>query len=71
LNHAQSYEDGILQIIHEGGDADTNAAVAGALLGARFGYNNIPQQWVKELVYEQQLNNRVEKVIAQTQKKIP
>lgn len=71
LNHAQSYEDGILQIIHEGGDADTNAAVAGALLGARFGYKNIPQQWVKELVYEQQLNNRVEKVIAQTQKKIP
>ena len=34
LQHAQSYEDGILQIIHEGGNADTNAAVAVALLGS-------------------------------------
>ncbi|MBN3941580.1 ADP-ribosylglycohydrolase family protein [Nostoc sp. NMS9] len=63
LQHAQSYEDGILQIIHEGGDADTNAAVAGALLGARFGYKNIPQQWVEELVYKQQLDNRIERLI--------
>ncbi|HAJ63380.1 MAG TPA: ADP-ribosylglycohydrolase family protein [Cyanobacteria bacterium UBA11369] len=67
LNRAESYEDGILQIIHEGGDADTNAAVAGALLGARFGYKNIPQQWVKELVYEQELNSRVEKLITLAQ----
>lgn len=63
LQHAQSYEDGILAIIHEGGDADTNAAVAGALLGARFGYKNIPQQWVEELVYKQQLDNRIERLI--------
>jgi ADP-ribosylglycohydrolase len=63
LQHAQSYEDWILAIIHEGGDADTNAAVAGALLGARFGYKNIPQQWVEELVYKQQLDNRIERLI--------
>ncbi len=67
LNSAASYKDGILPIIHEGGDADTNAAVAGALLGARFGYKNIPQQWVKELVYEQELNSRVEKLITLAQ----
>ncbi|MFN6499515.1 MAG: ADP-ribosylglycohydrolase family protein [Nostoc sp. DedQUE01] len=63
LKHAQSYEDGILAIIHEGGDADTNAAVAGAMLGARFGYKNIPQQWIEELAYKQQLNNKVERLI--------
>jgi ADP-ribosylglycohydrolase len=68
LNSAASYEDGILPIIHEGGDADTNAAVTGSLLGARFGYQNIPQHWVKELVDEQQLNNRVEKLITLAQK---
>ncbi len=68
LDRAESYQDGILQIIHEGGDADTNAAVAGALLGAHFGYKNIPQQWVKELVYEQELNYRVEKLITLAQK---
>ncbi|MFB2977681.1 ADP-ribosylglycohydrolase family protein [Microseira sp. BLCC-F43] len=54
--------------LQSGNDADTNAAVAGALLGARFGDKNIPQQWVKELVYEQELNNRVEKLITLAQK---
>ncbi len=34
LRHAPSYAAGIDAIVHEGGDADTNAAVAGALLGA-------------------------------------
>jgi ADP-ribosylglycohydrolase len=63
LLHAKSYEDGILQIIHEGGDADTNAAVAGALLGARFGFHSFPKEWVDELVYKQELNNRVERLI--------
>ncbi|MCL1466413.1 ADP-ribosylglycohydrolase family protein [Argonema galeatum] len=63
LTHAASYEDGVLQIIHEGGDADTNAAVAGALLGARFGYSSIPQQWLEELAYKQQLDRKVEQLI--------
>jgi ADP-ribosylglycohydrolase len=63
LLHAKSYEDAILQIIHEGGDADTNAAVAGALLGARFGYESLPKKWVDKLIYKQELNNRVERLI--------
>ncbi len=33
----------------EGGDADTNAAVAGALLGARFGVKDIPLEWLESL----------------------
>ena len=35
--HARSFEDGLLAIVRAGGDADTNAAVACAILGARFG----------------------------------
>jgi ADP-ribosylglycohydrolase len=49
LKHAVSYRDGILQVIHEGGDADTNAAVAGALLGARYGLKGIPNELVLDL----------------------
>lgn len=41
LRHATSFADGITQVIHEGGDADTNAAVVGALLGAKFGFVGI------------------------------
>ena len=32
-----------------GGDADTNAAVTGALAGARFGAGAIPQRWLEPL----------------------
>ncbi len=32
-------------VIEAGGDTDTNGAVAGALLGARFGLGAIPQRW--------------------------
>lgn len=28
-----------------GGDTDTNAAIIGGLLGARFGLQGIPQNW--------------------------
>ncbi|MGD1908073.1 MAG: ADP-ribosylglycohydrolase family protein [Leptolyngbyaceae cyanobacterium] len=64
LQHAQSYQEGILAIIHEGGDADTNAAVAGALLGARFGYKNLPPQWIQGLVYHEQLMNKSNQLLA-------
>ena len=43
--HATSYREGILKIVLSGGDADTNAAVAGAILGAKFGINQIPEEW--------------------------
>jgi ADP-ribosylglycohydrolase len=64
LRHAGSFEEGILPIVHEGGDADTNAAVAGALLGARFGARGIPHPWVEELVHRQALETRADRLLA-------
>lgn len=63
LLHAQTFREGILAVIHEGGDADTNAAVAGALLGAKLGYSNIESSWINGLVYKDQLWRRVEKLV--------
>jgi ADP-ribosylglycohydrolase len=65
LQNAPSYKYGILAIIHEGGDADTNAAVTGALLGARFGYESLPEPWVKGLVYGDQLHEKAEQLLEQ------
>jgi hypothetical protein len=48
--HASSYEDGVLDVVNRGGDADTNGAIAGAMLGARFGLNGIPEAWVKGIL---------------------
>jgi ADP-ribosylglycohydrolase len=39
------FEDLITDLIMEAGDADTNAAVAGSLLGALIGYNKLPAKW--------------------------
>jgi ADP-ribosylglycohydrolase len=51
LTHANSFEEGLLAVIHEGGDADTNGAVAGALLGAKFGMRSMPSPWIEELIW--------------------
>jgi ADP-ribosylglycohydrolase len=50
LLHAPSPEEGIAQTIACGGDTDTNAAIAGALLGAAFGAEAFPHQWVDRLL---------------------
>ena len=42
---AASFEQGLSAVIETGGDTDTNGAVAGALLGARFGIDAIPGRW--------------------------
>ena len=39
------FESALRQIVEAGGDADTNGAVAGAVLGARYGASEIPQRW--------------------------
>ena len=45
LWHAPDLEQGLRAVIEAGGDTDTNGAVAGAVLGARFGIDAIPQRW--------------------------
>lgn len=45
LLHAQSLEAGVVATVRRGGDTDTNAAIAGALLGAVHGRDAVPAQW--------------------------
>jgi ADP-ribosylglycohydrolase/fructose-1,6-bisphosphatase/inositol monophosphatase family enzyme len=45
LRHAASLEEGVVATVRRGGDTDTNAAVAGALLGAVHGRTAVPDQW--------------------------
>ena len=46
LLHAPDPEHAIIDSVMRGGDTDTNAAIAGALLGAVHGRNAIPERWV-------------------------
>lgn len=43
--HAPSLEAGVVATVRRGGDTDTNAAVAGALLGAVHGREAVPLEW--------------------------
>ena len=42
---APDFEQGVRSVVEAGGDTDTNGAVVGALLGARFGAEAIPDRW--------------------------
>ena len=42
-----NFEDALVQVVRAGGDTDTNAAVAGAVLGARYGATAIPDRWLE------------------------
>ena len=44
------FEEGLRYVVGLGGDTDTNAAVAGALLGALHGIDAIPPDWLGTLV---------------------
>ncbi len=46
LVHAPSLEEGVVDTVRRGGDTDTNAAIAGALLGAAWGLETVPRQWI-------------------------
>lgn len=59
---AQLFEKLIVQLITEGGDADTNGAAAGALLGAYLGYANLPSHWKLGLAHNDWLMAKVERL---------
>lgn len=49
LKHSTSFEEGITKAVQVGGDTDTYAAIAGGLLGAKYGIDGIPDEWQQVL----------------------
>lgn len=48
--HAYSFEEALIDVVNRGGDADTNGAIAGALLGAVWKDDGIPGAWLDPLL---------------------
>lgn len=48
--HTPSWQAALVDVASRGGDADTNAAIAGALLGARDGASAIPAAWIERVL---------------------
>ena len=49
LCNVDNFKDGLLKIVNAGGDADTNAAVTCAVLGAKYGKNGIPEHYIQDI----------------------
>ncbi|MHC5538796.1 ADP-ribosylglycohydrolase family protein, partial [Singulisphaera rosea] len=44
-----SFEDGLIEMVNLGGDADSTGAILGALMGAHYGVQPIPERWLDGL----------------------
>lgn len=64
LYYARSYSEGLLSVFRKGGDVDTNGIVAGSLLGAKYGLDGIPSEWLKEFRFTSEIMDIAEKFYA-------
>jgi len=55
-----TFRDAIETVTMEAGDADTNCAVAGALLGCKLGLYSIPPSWRQGLTYKDWLDKQIQ-----------
>jgi ADP-ribosyl-[dinitrogen reductase] hydrolase len=44
-----SFEECLIGVVNQGGDADTTGAIAGMIAGAFYGLDEIPVRWLKKL----------------------
>lgn len=53
---ADDAETAIIRAVNRGGDTDTIGAVTGALAGARFGVESLPDRWLDQVEYRDDLD---------------
>eukprot|EP00300_Choanocystis_sp_HF-7_P017993 c19904_g1_i10.p1 GENE.c19904_g1_i10~~c19904_g1_i10.p1 ORF type:complete len:322 (+),score=48.33 c19904_g1_i10:410-1375(+) len=63
LRQPHNFSHVINRVVGQGGDADTNACVCGALLGARNGASSIPANWIAKLPYGPWLEAWIQKTL--------
>ena len=63
FNATNDFESGMIQAVNLGGDADSIGAVFGQIAGAYYGFDAIPQSWVKKVKKSAKINELIEAMI--------
>ena len=64
VTHDRSLEEALIALAQAGGDTDTNAGVAGALLGARYGDIALPPRWINQVTGVQGIAQLAERLVS-------
>ena len=59
VNKIVDFKKIMFSIAMEGGDVDTNCAVAGQVLGAYLGYSKLPTDWLIQLIHSKWLSDKL------------
>ena len=65
LVQGDSFKEALVAVVNEGGDTDTNGAVAGAMLGGRYGDGEIPGRWLKCIAGRERLEGLALQLLSQ------
>ncbi len=57
------FEAALRQVVEAGGDTDTNGAVAGAVLGAKYGASAIPSRWLDSLPQRRRIEDLADRLL--------
>lgn len=57
LLSTETYQEAILKAVNLGEDADTTAAVTGALVGLLYGFETIPDSWLNQLAKREEIED--------------
>lgn len=60
--NSESYSEAVLKAVNLGEDTDTTGAITGGLAGIYYGFEDIPKQWINELVRKDDIEKLCEKL---------
>ena len=58
--NSENYSEAVLKAVNLGEDTDTTAAITGGIAGIFYGFENIPEEWVAELVRKDDIESLCE-----------
>lgn len=67
FNTTETFEEGMIAAVNLGGDSDSIGAVYGQIAGAYYGFEAIPERWVKAVKTWQVVDDLIERFIVKVQ----